>query len=40
VQGLPVDGEKTPEDVGENTRDEAVAEFVAVVQSVFFQPLK
>ena len=40
MQGLPINGEKTPEDVGNDPRNETVAKLVALVQSVFFQPLK
>jgi len=49
VKLLPIDGEETPQDVGENTGGETLAEFVLAVprpgvgfcaQSVFFQPLK
>ena len=40
MQRLPVNGEKAPEDVCDDPRNEAVAKLVTLVQSVFFQPLK
>jgi hypothetical protein len=40
VKGLPINGEETPENVGEYSRDETFSQVVAIAQSVFFQPLK